>query len=64
MCNYSTYRCQVKIVEHFDAVLPRVHVAVLAYALLVEAVDLSNLTRLVVPSQQGDALRIPRFVTQ
>lgn len=59
-----THRSQVKVVEDLHAVLPRVHVAVLAYALLVEPIDLGDLPRLVVTSQQGDAFRIPGLVAQ
>lgn len=60
----STHRSQVEVVEDLHAVLPRVHVAILADALLVEAIDLSDLPGLVVASQQGDALRVPGFVAQ
>lgn len=60
----KTHRSQVKVIEDLHAVLPRVHVAVLADALLIEPIDLGDLPRLVVASQQGDAFRIPGFVAQ
>lgn len=41
------------------AVLPRVRVAVLALTLLVEAVNLSDLPALVVPTEKGDVGRVP-----
>ena len=48
----------------FNTVLPRIGVAVLSQALVVEPVDLRNLPRLVVPSQHRHVLRVPRFEAQ
>lgn len=50
-----------QIVEEVCEVLPHIGIAVLSQALVVEAVDLSNLPRLVVASQDGDALAIPHL---
>lgn len=49
-------RGQRQVVEQVCEVLPHVGVAVLPQALVVEAVDLRDLPRLVVPSQDGDSL--------
>lgn len=45
-----------KVIEEVGEVLPDVGVAVLAEALVVEAIDLSDLARLVVAAEDGDAL--------
>jgi hypothetical protein len=47
-----------QVVEEVGEVLPDVGVAVLAQALVVEAVDLSDLAGLVVATKNGDALRV------
>lgn len=47
-----------QVVEQVCKVFPNVGVAVLAEALVVEAVDLSNLTGLVVTTEDRDALRV------
>jgi len=47
-----------EVVEEVGKVLPDVGIAVLAEALVVEAVDLRDLTRLVVAAQDGDPLRV------
>lgn len=47
-----------EVVEQVGKVLPDIGVSVLAEALVVEAVDLSDLTRLVVAAEDGDALGI------
>jgi hypothetical protein len=49
---------QREVVEKICEVLPDIGVAVLAEALVVEAVDLSNLPGLVVTSENRDALRV------
>lgn len=46
---------QGKVIEQVGEVLPDVGVAVLAQALVVETVDLCDLARLVVATQDGDA---------
>ncbi len=48
-------RSEWQVVEQVCEVLPDVGVAVLPQALVVEAVDLRDLPRLVVPSQDGDS---------
>lgn len=50
-------RGERQVVEQVCEVLPDVGVAVLPQTLVVEAVDLRDLPRLVVPSQDGDSLR-------
>jgi hypothetical protein len=47
-----------EVVEEIGKILPNVCIAVLAQAFVVEAVDLSNLTRLVVTAKDGYSLRI------
>lgn len=51
-------RCEREVVKQVGEVLPHVGVAVLAEALIVEAVHLRDLPTLVVPSQDGDALAV------
>ena len=55
---------QGHVVKYFSAVLPRIRTAVLAEALVVEAVDLRHLSTLVIAAQQRDARRIASFVAQ
>ena len=52
------YRSQAEIIKHVAAVPPDIARTVLAHALVVESIDLSDLTRLVVPSDEGDAVRV------
>ena len=47
-----------KIIENLGAVFPRVDVAILAHGLLIETVDASNTTRLVVTTEKSDAIRV------
>mmetsp|Transcript_3207 Transcript_3207/g.13915 ORF Transcript_3207/g.13915 Transcript_3207/m.13915 type:complete len:312 (+) Transcript_3207:1674-2609(+) len=51
-------RRQGQVVEHVGDVLPHVRVAVLAQALVVEAVHLRDLPRLVVAADDGDAIGV------
>ena len=53
-----------QVVKHFCAVAPDVDGAVLAEALVVEAVDLSDLTGLVVTSDQSDAFWVAHFKSE
>ena len=55
--------CERQIVEEVGEVLPHVGVAVLAEALVVEAVDLGDLSALVVASQDSDSLLEAHFET-
>ena len=48
-------------VEQICKIFPDVGVAVLPQALIVEAIDLSDLARLVVTSQDSDALWVSNF---
>lgn len=50
-----------EVVEQVGEVLPDVGISVLAETLVVEAVDLSDLTRLVVAAEDGDALGVSNF---
>jgi hypothetical protein len=50
-----------EVVEEVCKVLPDVGVAVFAKTLVVESVNLGDLTRLVVSSENGDALGIADF---
>lgn len=52
------YGSDGQVVEEFAARLPRIRVAILVHALVVEAVDLRDLSRLVIAAQQRDAVRI------
>lgn len=52
------HRAQGEIVEDFAAPPPDVTAAVLALTLVVEAVNLGDLPRLMVPANEGDALGI------
>ena len=54
-------RGQGQVVEEVGEKLPHVGVAVLAQALVVEAVDLRDLAGLVVAAQDGDALGVADF---
>ena len=51
-------------IEKLSAILPGVGVAVFALALIVETIDLCDLPRLVVATQQCDAVWVPRFEQQ
>jgi len=53
--------CEGKEVEEIGKVFPDVGVAVLAQALVVEAVDLGNLAGFVIAAEDGDALRVADF---
>ena len=54
-------RGQRQVVEEVGEVLPDVGVAVLAQALVVEAVDLRDLPRLVVAAQDSHAVAVPHL---
>lgn len=53
--------CEREVIEQVGEVLPDVRVAVLAQALVVETVDLCDLSRLVVAAQDGDSLGVPNL---
>jgi hypothetical protein len=53
--------CEGEIIEEIGEVSPDVGVSVLSQTLVVEAVNLSDLTRFVVASEDGDAIAIPQF---
>ena len=52
---------EIEVVENLAAALPNIGVAVLALALVVEAVDLGDLSALVVAAKQRDARRMSRL---
>lgn len=51
-----------EVVEQVGEVLPDIGIAVFAQALVVEAVDLCDLTRLVVTTEDRNPLRVPDLV--
>jgi hypothetical protein len=53
-----THCCQIQVIKHCAARAPHARVAVLLHALVVEAVYLRDLSRLVVSSQERDAVRV------
>ena len=50
--------CKRQVVEKVGKVFPNVRVAVLPEALVVKAIHLGDLTRLVVATEDSDALRV------
>lgn len=52
---------QCQIVEDLSAVAPNINRTVLSKALIVKAVDLGDLTRLVVSSDEGNSLGVSHF---
>ena len=50
-----------QVVKNVSAIPPNVDTAKLSEALIIEAIDLSDLTTLVVYSDQGDSLWVPDF---
>lgn len=50
--------CEGEVVEEVGKVLPDIGVAVFAQAFVVEAVDLGDLARLVIATEDGDALGV------
>ena len=50
-----------QVVKNVSAVPPNVDTAKLSEALIIEAIDLSDLTTLVVSSDQSDSLWVPDF---
>lgn len=50
--------CEREIVEEIGEIFPDRRVAVLSEAFVIEAVDLSDLARFVVTTEDGDALRV------
>jgi hypothetical protein len=58
------HRSKIQIIEDLHAILPGVGVAVLAHALLEEAVDLSDLSGLVIATQEGHVGGVSRLETE
>ena len=56
--------CETHTVEHFHAATPHVDRSVLLQTLVIEAIHLTDLTTLVIPTKQGDTLRISNFQSQ
>lgn len=52
---------QTQIVEDLSAVSPHVYRAILLQALIVESIHLSNLSRLMVSTNQGNAIGVSHF---
>jgi hypothetical protein len=53
--------CEGEVVEEIGEVPPYVGVSVLPQALVVETVDLGDLARFVVASEDGDAIAVPQL---
>ncbi len=49
---------ETEVIEHFCAAAPNSRRAVLAQTLVIEPVDLGDLSRLVIPSDQHDPIRV------
>jgi hypothetical protein len=56
--------CKSEIVKYVCTVSPYIHTPILSEALIIEAVHLSNLSALVIPSDQSHSLRIPYFESE
>ena len=54
----STHSSQSKVVEYLSAILPRISIGILLLALVVEAVDLSDLATLMVSAKECDLVGI------
>jgi hypothetical protein len=50
-----------KVIEEVGKVLPHIGIAVFPKAFVVKAVDLGNLTRFMISTQNGDALGVSDF---
>lgn len=50
------YCCEGQVIEEVGEVFPHIGVSVLAEALVVETIDLGDLARLVVASEDGDSV--------
>ena len=50
--------CQGKVIEEIGEVFPDIGIAVFSQALIVEAVDLGDLARFMISSEDGDARRV------
>ena len=51
--------CERQVIKDFCAVAPDVYATILSEALIVKTVHLGDLTRLVIASNQSDALGVP-----
>jgi len=58
------HRSQTQIIKHVTAVPPHVHAPVLPLALVVEPVDLSDLARLVISSNERESIWIADLESQ
>ena len=56
--------CEREVVENFATVPPDIGGAVLALAFVVEPINLRNLSRLMVASDESDTIRVPYFVCE
>jgi hypothetical protein len=56
---FSLHNCSdTEIIEYLSAVFPGVSITVLSDCLIIETINSSNLSSLVISSQQGDVSRI------
>lgn len=53
--------CEGKVVKEFSEAFPDIGVAVLAAAFIVKAIDLGDLSGLVISPQDGDSVFVPHF---
>lgn len=58
------YGCEGEVIEDFGAVAPHVDRAILFEALVVEAVNLGDLARLVISTNQSDSFWVAHFQGQ
>lgn len=54
-------RCEREVVEEVRKIFPDIGIAVFAQAFVVEAVNLGDLSRFVVPTQNGHSLGVSNF---
>lgn len=57
-------RPESKIVENFTTISPNIRRSVFPLTFIVETVYLSDLSRLVVPSDERDAVGVSHFISQ
>ena len=53
--------CDRQIIKNVSEVLPNIRTAVFSMAFIVKSVDLGDLSRFMVPSQNGQSVSVPDF---
>ena len=56
--------CQGKVIEEFSEAFPDVGVAVFSTALIVKSIDLSDLSGLMISSEDGDSVFVSDFESE